>query len=250
MVTTMQIKQQRVLQSLRRVQAWCAANPGYVPAPEGPPADWIPLTRQLDALNAIVARLGESAADQQILTEGRKLAATGEPALRKRLREELHRVTQVARALRRTVPGIGILKMPPSNIQSEPLLKVADAITKKASTYREVLVEHGLPGDFPAQLTTATSALRASIDGRGAARAGRTKATKQVAVDCGLGMQYVQFMDAALTMALRDDPARLAEWQSAKRIVLKAVPALVPATPAALSAVTGAGAAAADTKAA
>jgi hypothetical protein len=248
--STMLSHQQRVLQSLRRVQAWCAANPGLVPAPEGPPANWIPLTRQLDAVNTIVEQLTTAAAEQEVQTRRATLAATGEPSLRKHVRDELHAVTQVAQALRRTVPGIGILRMPSSNIQSEPLLKVADAVTKQATTYQAVLVEHGLPADFPAQLTTATSALRASIDGRGAARASRTSATKQLKDGSSLGLRYVQIMDAALTTALRHDPAKLAEWKNAKRVTLKGVPTTAPATTIAPLAVAPAGAATADTKAA
>jgi hypothetical protein len=261
----MKFKQQRVLQSLRRVQAWCAANPGLVPAPEGPPANWTPLTRQLDALNAIVAQLTESAAEQGVQTKRTTLAATDEPALRKRVREELHAVTQVAQALRTTVPGIGVLKMPLPNVQSEALLKAADALSRQATTYETVLVEHGLPADFSAQLTAATSALRASIDGRGAARASRTSATKQLVISAGLGTRYVQIMDAALTRALKHDPARLAEWQSAKRVMVKGVsntgvastptavqlvPTPAPAPTAAPPAAAGADAAIADTRAA
>jgi hypothetical protein len=246
--------QQRVLQSLRRVQAWCAANPAIVPAPEGPPAAWTPLTRQFDALNTIVAQITSAAADQGVQTKRTTLAATDEPLLRKQLRDELHVVTQVARALRKSVPGIGVLRMPSTHVQSEALLKAADALTKQASTYQAVLVEHGLAPDFPSQLNSATSALRASIDGRGAARASRINATRQLVVGTSLGLQYVEIMDAALTKALKRDPARLAEWKSAKRVTVKGVsnsrtgtpatvagtsvtsgPALVQTTPAAVS---------------
>lgn len=216
-------RQQRVLQSLRRVQAWCAANPGLVPAPVGPPDTWSPITRQLDSLGKIVTMLSDAAAQQDVQARQTTLAASDEPALRKHLRDEMHHVTQVAQALRKSVPGIGILKMPSPKVQAEGLLKAADALGREAATYSSVLVEHGLAPDFVAQLDNARSALRTSIDARGTARAGRTRATKELTGSVDLALQYVHIMDAALTKALKSNAPKLAEWKHAKRVTLVGV---------------------------
>lgn len=219
----MHLHQQRVLQSLRRVQGWCAANPGLVPAPVGQPEAWSPLTRQLDTLNTCVTQVMDSAAQQGAHAELVTLDGTGELPRRAHLRAEMHVITQVSQALRKVVPGIGSLKMPSSKTQVEGLLKAADALHMLASTYETVLVEHGLAPDFLAQLRDAISSLRASVDGRGAARTAQVKATQQLAVGLGLGTQYVQIMDAALTKALQADTATLAGWRNAKRITTKGV---------------------------
>ena len=229
----MDIKQQRKLQALRRVQAWCAANPELVPAPVPPGTAWSPITRQLDALNTIVGQATTAAAEQGVQTKRTTLDASDEALLRRQLRAEMHVVTQVAQALRRSVPGIGILKMPSPATRTEGLLEAADALAKQASTYQTVFVEHGLAPDFLAHVSTAASALKTSVDGRGAARASRASATKQVQVALALGLQYVQIMDAALTKALRDDAARLTVWKHARRVTLKGTPAvdIVTTTP-------------------
>jgi hypothetical protein len=220
----MDLRKQRVLQSARRVQSWCAANPGLVPPPEGLPSSWEPLTRLLDVLNTIVTALTEAAAQQEVQATLATLEASDELSLRKHLRAEMHAVTQVAQALRKTVPGISVLRMPATNMQAEALLRAADALSVQASMYESSLVEHGLPADFLAQLGGAMSALRMSIDARGAARAGRVSATKQVSVNTARGHQYVVFLDAALTKVLRTDPAKLAEWKNTKRVTIKGVP--------------------------
>ena len=222
----MDTRQQRMLQALRRVQAWCAANPELVPAPVAPNSGWSPLTRQLDALNTIVGQVTAAAVEQGVQTTRATLDASDERSLRRRLREEMHAVTQVAQALRGSVPGIGILRMPSPAMRTEGLLEAADALAQQASTYTTVLVDHGLAPDFVAHLTSAASALKASLDGRGAARAGRVSATKQVRTALALGRQYVQIMDAALTKTLRDDAARLAEWKHARRVMLKGTSAV------------------------
>ncbi len=219
----MNIRQQRVLQSLRRSQAFCVGNPGLVPPPVGPPDAWLPLTRQFDAVNSIIIRMTDAAAQQGVQARQLTLEATDEPSLRKHLRDEMLHVTQVAQALRHTVPGIGSLRMPSRNMQVEGLLKAAGALAKQAFTYESVLVEHGLPTDFVAQLQRAVTTLTASVDGRGAARAGVVSATKDIAASISLAQQYVKIMDAALSKALRSNPAKLAEWKNAKRVTLKGV---------------------------
>jgi hypothetical protein len=190
----------------------------------GPPASWSPLTRQLDGLNTIVALSTEAAAQQGVQAKQATLEASDERALRKHLREEMHAVAQVAQALRKQVPGIGVIRMPSRSGQAEGLLEAADAFGKLAATYESVLVEHGLAADFVAQLGDAVAALRTSIDARGAARASGVSATKEVALSIALGHQYVVLMDAALTKALKNDPAKLAEWKHAKRVTIKGVP--------------------------
>ena len=221
----MNTRQQRVLQSLRRTQAWCIANPGLVPAPVGPSDAWVPLTRQLDALNSTVIRMTDAAAQQGVQARQLTLEATDEPSLRKHLRDEMHHVTQVAQALRKVVPGIGTLRMPSPHLQVEGLLKAADSLTLQAATYESVLVEHGLPAGFIAQLHGAMTTLKASVDGRGAAMGAIVGATKEVAMSIALAHQYVKIMDAAILRSLKDEPARLAQWKNAIRVTTKGVPA-------------------------
>src|SRR3712207_8714317 len=59
----MNAHQERVLQSYRRVQGWFAANPQYV-AKDGP-ASTPALAAQLEALNGIVQRVTDHAAQQE-----------------------------------------------------------------------------------------------------------------------------------------------------------------------------------------
>lgn len=220
----MDIRQQRVLQSHRRTLAWCAANPGLVPPAEGPPDAWVPITRQLATLHTFVTTSTDAAAQQIVLARQTTLEAAGEPTLRQHLRDEMHVAAQVAQALRKTVPGISIIKMPPPNAQSEGLLKEAEAFTRQAFTYETVLVEHGLAPNFIAQLRDGISALKASVDGRGAARAAQVSATKLLAVSLEQGSKFVTILDASITKALKSDSAKLAEWRNAKRVTLRGAP--------------------------
>src|SRR6267378_3464067 len=104
--------QERVLQSFRRVQGFLAANAEYAKADQ---AKTPALAAQLQALNGIVERAMDHATRQY---------------------------TQLARALRGTIPGIGVLTMPKGNIQSASLITAASAMARKAEIYAPVLIEH------------------------------------------------------------------------------------------------------------
>lgn len=216
-------KDERKLQAQRRVLNFGGANSALIPAPDGPPSTWSPITRQYAGLQSSVAQCEQAASEQGVTKSQQTLEGADELALRIFLRDEMRFVTQMCYSLRTEVPGIGAVKMPSPHISVESYLKAADTLTTQASTYESVLVEHGLAADFIAQLRSAIANLRASLDGRGAARANRRGATKQVAESLALGAKYVHMMDVVLSKALRNDPAKLAVWKATKRVTVKGV---------------------------
>lgn len=233
----MNTHQSRVVQALRRVQQWAVGNPGLVPPPVGAPDTWSVLTRTLDGLNGVVTRVTDSVAEQGTQAQQATLLSKDEPQLRQDLRVRMRDITKIAQAQRGTVPGIGQLKMPKSGLRSEAVANAANTMVKSAAPYLSVLVEHGQPQDVLKQLGDAAVALVQSIDGRGQAQTLRAGATKNLETDLALGRRFVKVMGAALEPVLRKTPAKLAEWQHAKRITVKGVNSggSAPATPAAVN---------------
>ena len=238
----METKQQRNVQAFRRVQSWSASHPELLQPGSA-------LAKHLGTLNGVVSRLEVNAAAQ--VTQG-KLAtkdATDVAQLRAELMtHNMHLVAQVARGLKGSVPGIGILKMPDHHIGSEPLIVAADAMADNAAVYKDVLIEHGLPQNFLDTLRSATAALKANVDARGTAGTRRVAATQAIRSDLKLGRTTVGFMDAVVRGTFRNDAGALAEWRKAKRVTTKGVigvidsttpaapPAAAPVVPAAASA--------------
>ena len=214
---------QRVLQAFHRVLSFGATNPTIIPPATGSSDTWAPLTRQLDAIGTITTQVTDAASDQLHQAANAKLDATSEPSLRKTLRDKMHAIAQVAQALKKTIPGIGTLKMPANSLQAAAVLKYAEGLKKQASTYESVLIEHGLGTDIIAQLQGAIAALQTSMNARGAAQTAQAGAGKQLSDGIALGLQYIKVMDAALTETLKSNPPKLAEWKKAKRITIKGV---------------------------
>jgi hypothetical protein len=209
--------QERVFESFRREEGWLTVNPQYV---QSNPS----LGHHLETLNGIVSRISDHAVAQ--ITQFAQTTLISKDEIEKRrevLSHQMLPIAKIGRALRGTVPGIGVLVMPKGNASSAELVTAAAVMGQKAEIYKDVLVENGLPADFIEQLATAATALKTSIDGRGLARASRVAATRGLQSEMALGRRVVAIIDAIVTRQLRSEPAKLAEWEQLKRVTVKGV---------------------------
>jgi len=214
--------QERVFQSFCREEGWLIANPQYV-------AENPSLGHHLETLSGIVSRISGHATAQDTQFAQTMLISKDEIEKRREvLSYQMVPIVKIARALRGTVPGIGVLVMPKANVSTAGLVTAANAMAQKAEIYKDVLIENGLPADFIAQLTAAAEALKSSLDGRGLARASRVAATRGLASELALGRRVVTIIDAIVTRRVRSEPAKLAEWEQLKRVTLKGVVARAP----------------------
>lgn len=200
---------------MRRVEGWFVANPDLV---AGNPS----LGTQVEALKGVVIRLSDHTTAQDTQFAQSQLIAKDETEKRREvLRHQMAPIAQVGRALQGTVPGIGVLTMPKGNASAAVIVTAAQVMAQKAEIYKDVLVENGLPAGFIEQLKQAAEALKASIDGRGLARASRVAATRGVKSEVALGRRLVSILDAVVSGLIRSNPAKLAEWKQLKRVTLK-----------------------------
>ena len=207
--------QERVFQSFRRVQGWFVANPEYAAASPT-------LAKQLEAFDGIVSRLSDHVTAQETQLAQTLLISKDEIGKRREvLTHQMVPITKVARALRATVPGIAVLRLPKGNVSTPELIAAATAMAQQAELYKDVLIESGLPSDFIEQLQAAAAALKGSLDGRGLARASRAAATQGVGSEVLLGLRMVMILDAVITRVIHSDPVKLAEWVQLKRVTAK-----------------------------
>jgi hypothetical protein len=182
------------------------------------PVDFSALAAPTQVLEETLARAEQHAHDQVTAK-----AETGDdtrdvaPA-RAELFIELRSVAGTARSLKGQVPGIGVLKAPEANLRATSLIIAAEAFAENAKIYQQPLIEHGQPANFVDQLTAAITTYKAAIAARGDSLATQRGATRGIAAEITLGMRTVTQLNANLQRALKNSPADLAAWNSARRI--------------------------------
>jgi hypothetical protein len=207
----MKAQQNRHLQSFRRASHFVASLPAGTASPAFAPA--------LAQLDAVIAALTGHAVAQQ---GTRRLLAAGHArmrALRDALRQRhLAPALRAAHALGDENPELGALRMPDRNAGVERLLQETEAVAAVLERNAPALVAHGFPATFVADLRAAASAVRETVDERGARRVDGAGATAGVREQIDRGRRAVLLLDALVQRALHDDAGRLAEWRQAIRI--------------------------------
>lgn len=216
-------KQQRSLQSFRRVQGWSVANNDILQA--APPA----VAALLVKLGETVARIEYSATQQAVQHHLSTRKGTDATVRRTEVREAMRPIAQVGRTLRGSVFGISaISKMPSPSADNEHLAKAAFAMLENAEIFKATLIEHGLQPNCIETLRTAAEALKSSVDTRGLARSAAVGASKGIRADISQGIKLVSFIDAGLQPLLRKNASKLASWRNAKRVTFKGVVGAIP----------------------
>jgi len=170
------------------------------------------------ALKDTIARAKHHAAQQDERLAPKVVTTKDKDVLRQRITDELRDVAQLSRQLRKTIPGIGALVAPKPTMGIIQFLRNAESFTEKATTYAQVLIEHGMSPDFVTSLKSGLRQLEDVVTTRAAARSDRVAATVSLNRELKKGLAIVDILDVSVKRALRDsDPGRLAGWQAAKR---------------------------------
>jgi hypothetical protein len=221
-------KQQRSIQSYRRMLDWKQSRDGVLQAAPAP------VQAHFTALGVAVTQIETNAVTQVSQHQLSTRPATDADLRREAVREAMRPITKTARALQGTVFGIStISRMPDTHWDNDKLVGAATLMAENAATFQAALVEHGLSSDSIEVLKTATTALKSSVDARGAAKFAAAGAKKGVDEGFKAAKKLVSLLDSSLTQFLKSDPATLASWRSAKRVTVKGVVGtIVPPAPA------------------
>lgn len=191
--------------------------------------DFSTLAAAVTVLEGIIARVEQHAHDQVTSKAQIGADARGLDPSRKELFVHLRSAAGVARTLKAQVPGISLLAAPSAKVRAESLITEAEAFARNAQIYQSVLIDHGMPSDFVTQLSAATAAYKNAVASAGTARSAQRGATAGLKSEIALGEQTVRQLDANLNRMLRNSPADLAAWKSARRVTQSTSTVAVPA---------------------
>ena len=220
----MLIRQNMVLDTLRRVQDFLDRNDGVLGV--------INKSGARKSLDAIVAQLSTHAVNQDAGLVNSKGETAKQRAARLALRTHMRPVAAVAKAKLRDVPEFKVLTLPDIRINTNRLVAAAGAMADAATPHTQVFIDSGLPADFVPQLLAAADEVKASIDVRAKSRGRRVGATAGLSAEDKKGRHALAILDTLVVPMLGTNDQLLAEWRSLKRVDHKPGPAIGNTPPA------------------
>ena len=139
-------------------------------------------------------------------------------AAHKRLRAKLEAISRTARAMARTTPGLDDKFHMPQSMAEQEWLTVARTFAANAVPLKDEFVRRGLNADFIEDLDAGIEELQESIGVRAEKTGAHVAATVAVSESSESGRDAVRELDAIVRNVFRDDPAVLAEWESASHV--------------------------------
>lgn len=153
-------------------------------------------------------------------TEARRVKA----ATRVAVYEYMKTIAHVARRIVRGESGENPFAMP-GRRTIQAVLSTARAFVDEATKRQEQFVRYGLPpaaiGEFQALVDT----LQRAAMTKQTSRTSRDEVQAAIQSTLEHGLEVIRDLDAAVAVATREDPVRLAAWRTARRIEGQGVPA-------------------------
>lgn len=201
----------RFLEMFIRVRQFCAARAASFPADSRG-------GELLALIVSIIKEMQEHASAQDSGHRSAKERTALKKVALKRLREDLEAVSRTARAMAFTVPGLGDKFHLPKTSSAQAWLTAARSIAGDAESLKTEFVRRGLAASFLEDLDAHIAALEEAINSKAEKTGARVAATVAVSETAERGRKAVRELDAIVRNLFRDDPATLAEWESASHV--------------------------------
>lgn len=208
-------QQQHELAAFIRTANFVAGRPHLTPDT----AQGRNLAARVEALRQVARRIQALSATQSVASGNVLMSTHDEPELKRLLRSvHLRSIVDVARSLRKSVPGISVLTIPTRNAANATLISHVRAFITQARIYQSVLAEAGLPANAVDELEAALEAFTASVATRDAARGALSNATTQLRQEFAIAREIMEGLRGVMRRLLDKQPGELAAWRVATRV--------------------------------
>ena len=185
------------------------------------------------SLNALVAEL-ETHGSTQSLGHGEARTSTGaKKAARKELRRQMRIISDTAKTMRDISPDIVKTFRVPVKNGDAALINAARAFLIAATPLKAEFIKRELPETFLSDLSAAIDAFESASNSQSLSKSKRISATASLKDTLERGMQLKRGLDPIVRNKYRNDPAKLAAWESAIHVerVPRRKKALEPTNP-------------------
>jgi hypothetical protein len=196
--------------------------------------DYKTLTGVLAAFTVVRTAIASINTYLAIRISGEKSRAVEQKSvLRSGVRRKMKDIARTARAVNINDAGFQRLFRIPDGNSDQILIASAREFIAKATEHKAAFIALGMPETLIADLETDVNALEQANNEKSAAQTKTVGATAEIDKQIDLAMDAAVIVNAAMQNVYRDNPAKLAEWASARHIkrTKRSVPKTPPANP-------------------
>lgn len=170
------------------------------------------------AINALVGEIDELGAQQSEGHGSARASTEAKRVAREKVRSLMRAISDTAEAMEPSHPGISnTFRMPKSN-GDEALINAARAFVSSATPRQSEFLQFELPATFIEDLTSAVEEFEETSSSRNLNTRKRVSATAAIRDTLERGMQLRRELDPIVRNKYRNNPAKLAAWESASRV--------------------------------
>jgi hypothetical protein len=155
----------------------------------------------------------------QSLGRGALLTSTGiKEAARKSIRQQMRAISETAKGMESIYPGIKDTFRVPTTNGDEALINAARAFITAATPMKAEFIKRELPETFLDDLSAAIERFESASDSQSQSAGKRVNATASIKQLLDRGMTLKHELDPIVRNKYRNDPAKLAVWESASHV--------------------------------
>ena len=170
------------------------------------------------AVGAAAAEMGAQVASRSSATRSARQGTVSKATARAALRESLEMIRRTARSMSITMPGLETKFRIPRGLTDQELLGTGQAFAADAAPLKNDFIRFALPADFLDDLNAHLSDFAAAMTSQHTGLGEQVEATAAFDDALESAMSAVRQLDAVARNTFHDDPARLAAWESARRV--------------------------------
>ncbi|HEX8774666.1 MAG TPA: hypothetical protein VF735_13925 [Pyrinomonadaceae bacterium] len=170
------------------------------------------------AVRAIVEELQQHGTAQSASGSAARTSTGEKKAARDDLRRQMTAISQTARAMESSMPGISQNFRMPNTNGDQALLNAGRAFVQAATPLENEFISREMPAGFPGELSVAIDRFESACESQNQNREKRVSATAAIDEVIERGMAQVRELDAIVRNKFRADAATLAAWESARHV--------------------------------
>jgi hypothetical protein len=170
---------------------------------------------QLKVHRAEIKRLG---AEQSEGSGGAKSSSKAKRVARKAMTSLMQSYSDTARVMEPAHPGISAIFRVPRNVSDEVLINAARAFVTAATPLKNEFIQHEMPATFIEDLADAIEKFEEATGSKNLNTSKRVSATAALSSELEQAMQLKRELDPIVRNKYRNNPAKLAAWESASRV--------------------------------